>query len=550
MKVGVSWAGRGMYTALTAAQGKCREEQERVLREIVSYAKETVYGKEHAFSRIRSVADFQDAVPVNEYEALRPYIARHAQGEENVLFPGKPLFYATTSGTTSEPKRIPITRRYNDACYNGLTKLWLASMFDETPDFLNGCDLTMVGKTIEGYTEDGTSYGSLSGHMNAYMPEFLKRFRIIPQCVHDIDDYHAKYYTLLRLALEYEVRWIVAANPSSLLAIALFAEEMFDAIVEDIAKGTLRTDIDVAPAIRERVVARLRPNPRRAKRLASLARKHARLLPKHYWPTLRMINTWTLGNAGLYLARTEGFFPERTVVREFGYIATEARAGIILRNDQKASILPAHLLFFEFVHQDDIESAHPAYLLAHELDVGESYYIFITTQGGLYRYAMNDILRMEGRYGTFPMMRFIQKGKGVTSLTGEKVYEAQYIAAVADAANTLSCEVAFHVAFADITTSRYHVFVEFEGDVSDVVTHTFITHVDEALARMNIEYHAKRRSNRILLPYIYRLRPNAFEAYKREMLARGMREGQFKMTHLSDDNERMKLFKLLTQTRL
>ena len=152
-----------------------------MLRDILFYAKDTVFGKTHGFSKIKTPREFYRAVPINDYESLRPYVDRHAKGEPDVLFPGKPMFYATTSGTTASPKLIPITRKYHDECYNGLTKLWFRAMFQEMPGFLDGRDLTMVGKAVEGRTADGTTFGSFSGHMNAYTPEFVKRLRVIPR---------------------------------------------------------------------------------------------------------------------------------------------------------------------------------------------------------------------------------------------------------------------------------------------------------------------------------------------------------------------------------
>ncbi|MBN2530111.1 MAG: GH3 auxin-responsive promoter family protein [Deltaproteobacteria bacterium] len=545
MRLRIGMKGAAMLKRLNAESKDVKRAQANVLNDILSYAGDTIYGLEHGFSTVRSPAEFKDSVPVNTYEDLRPYVRRHEEGESNVLFPGKPMFYATTSGTTDAPKRIPITRKYHDECYNGLSNIWLHSMFQESPGFMNGYDISMVGKAIEGYTADGTSYGSFSGHMNAYMPEFIKRFRVIPFEIHDIDDYPSRYYALLRVGLTYPIRWIVAANPSTLLELHRASMMNIESIIKDIHDGTLKEHLNISAPIRARIEARLKPCPKRAKTLERLLDQWGNALrPRHYWPSLQMINTWKSGNAGVYLEQTADFYSPQTVIREFGYLATEARAGIVLNKNQETSILACHLLYFEFVDRDDLDNTHPTYLCAHELEKGREYAIYITTPSGLYRYNINDIVRVEDFHGTFPMVRFVQKGSGVTSMTGEKLYESQYLIAVNKSMHDLNIQPGFHLAFADIERSVYHCFVELEqrSIEQDKIIARLSADIDDTLQQMNPEYAAKRKSNRLGPLQVHSLQPNAFAAYKTEKLKQGHREGQFKMTHLQQDPSQMRLF--------
>jgi hypothetical protein len=545
MQLGIGMKGASMLKRLNVECKDVMRAQSNVLQDILTYAGDTVYGRAHGFSSIRSFEDFAASVPVNTYEDLRPYVARHENGEADVLFPGRPMFYATTSGTTDAPKRIPITRKYHDECYNGLSNIWLHSMFQESPGFMNGYDISMVGKAIEGYTADGTSYGSFSGHMNAYMPEFIKRFRVIPFEIHDIEDYPAKYYALLRMALVYPITWIVAANPSTLLELHRATMLNIGDIINDIHDGTLKDNLNISTPIRSKIEDRLTPNPKRARELERLVDQWGdKLRPRHYWPTLQMINTWKSGNAELYLNQAAQFYSPDTVIREFGYLATEARAGIVLTNNQETSILACHLLFFEFIDRDDLNNAHPTYLRAHELEKGREYAIYITTPSGLYRYDINDIVRVEDFHGTFPMIRFVQKGSGVTSMTGEKLYESQYLEAVNKSLDALNIQAGFHLAFADIERSMYQCFVELEEHNPEEgrIVSRLSASIDDSLQKMNPEYAAKRRSNRLGPLQVHSLRPNAFTAYKAEKLKQGQREGQFKITHLQQNPSQMRLF--------
>ena len=115
----LSMAGEVYYSQLRRASRHPRKAAEKGLRHILDYAKDSVFGKEHDFAYILEAKDdnelyrrYREKVPVCNYEDLRPYVERHKQGEENVLFPGKPVLYTTTSGTTSKPKWVPITPEY------------------------------------------------------------------------------------------------------------------------------------------------------------------------------------------------------------------------------------------------------------------------------------------------------------------------------------------------------------------------------------------------------------------------------------------------------
>ena len=529
--------------ALHIACTDVKRSQEQVLAGILSSAAHTVFGRMHGFSSMASPADFQSGVHANTWEDLRPFVDRHEQGEADVLFAGKPLFYATTSGTTGEPKRVPVTEAYRRDCYNGLSDVWLHSMFEDNPGFMNGFDLSMVGKTVEGRTQDGTAVGSLSGQLNGYMPALVKKFRIIPFAAFDIDHYPSKYYALLRIALACPLRWIVAPNPSTLLELARFGQARAEDLIRDIADGTLRDDLQISPDIRRAVERRLRRDRRRATALEKMAAGDDSFTPRGWWPTLQVVNTWKSGNAALYLRRARPLFPETTAFREFGYVATEARAGIVLRNDQEASILTGHLLFFEFVHASDLDSATRRFLLCHELQAGEQYGIFVTTPAGLYRYDMNDIVRVEGFWGTFPMVRFVQKGAGVTSLTGEKLTESQYLVAMEEALAAAGGTAAFHIAFADPAAGCYKVFAELDADGVD--RDALAAALDLRLCNLNPEYRAKRASNRLGTPSVVALPTGAFLQFKESRLARGAREGQFKLVHLQQDPAQQAIFESL-----
>ena len=119
-------------------------------------------------------------------------VERHKHGEENVLFPGKPMMYATTSGTTNSPKWIPVTETYYTNIFSKMTKLWLYSFMRQRPKVFWGICFSTVGKAIEGYAPDGTPCGSVSGVTQRDCPGFIKKLYFAPSDIFHIEDYAAR----------------------------------------------------------------------------------------------------------------------------------------------------------------------------------------------------------------------------------------------------------------------------------------------------------------------------------------------------------------------
>ena len=224
------------------------------LRGILNYAKDTEWGKQHNFAEILAaptdeelVARYQKNVPVTDYEVIRPLIERHKNGEENILFPGKPMMYATTSGTTGQPKWIPITNEYYQNIYNKMSKVWLYNFMLKKPHCFEGKTVSIVGKAIEGAAPDGTVYGSVSGVTQRDIPEFIRPINSAPAAVFEIENYTARYYAIMRIGIEQDVSIIVTANPSTIVEMQNNVNQFFDDYIDDIEKGTLSSKINIPP---------------------------------------------------------------------------------------------------------------------------------------------------------------------------------------------------------------------------------------------------------------------------------------------------------------
>ncbi len=539
---------------LRCAARNVDKAQDKTLRGILNYAKDTEYGKAHNFAEIlkaKTPAElfkaYEENVKINDYEDFRPLIDRHRHGETDILFPGKPKMYATTSGTTSEPKWIPITFKYFNDVYGRMNKMWLSSLIRCNRHAFAGGVVSIVGKAIEGYAPDGTVFGSVSGVSFTNCPDFVKVAYSSPAEVFEIKDYRARYYTIMRFGIEMNSTVLITANPSTIVEMQNNVNEFFDDYVKDIENGTLKEDLDIPANVRAALKSRMKKNPARAQELRELKEKYgAGLLPKHYWPDMAVVNTWHCGNTKIYLDKIKDSFPEHTKMPEFGYFASECRAGLVL-NEKDDTTLFAHMHYFEFIREEDLENPNPEYLSLGQLEKGKRYCMYVTTCSGLYRYNMNDLIEVTGFDGTIPTIQFIQKVNGIITLTGEKLHERQFIKAVHDAEASMNMKTKFFIGFADPEYSGYHFFYEFADQAtSQEQAEEFTRTVDANLKTINCEYQAKRDSFRVKDPITHRLEENAFEKFKAECIAEGARDGQFKlMLLLLKDQKRYPKFEKL-----
>jgi len=548
-------AGGIQTVRLRLASRRPRLASENTLRKILNISKNSDYGREHHFRQILAAPNsdeffslFQHLVPDNDFEALRPYVERHKNGERNVLFPGRPMMYATTSGTTAKPKWVPMTNKYLKDVYGKMSHVWMWNFIKHRKYALAGHIFPIVGKECEGYAPDGTLYGSVSGVLVRDIPRIIKRHYTAPASVMSIDDYTARNYTLMRLAIQYwDVTLWATANPSTILELQRSVDEHLDLMIDDIEKGTLSDKFNIAPEIREELRSYMRPNPSRAAELRQLRDEHnGRILPKDYWPYLQILSTWKCGNTKVYMEKyLDHFNFEQTFYQELGYIATECRFGFSL-DDTIESVMFPHLHYYEFVAEEELDSPHKHFLQIDQLEMGKRYCAYVTTYAGLFRYNMNDLIEVGGKFEKTPTIHMVSKVNGIVSLTGEKLYEPQFIDAVRQAEEKTGQKTKFFVGFADVEQSVYHFYFEFEDpETTQAAAEDFGKVVDELLCQINIEYASKRASFRLHEPVVHRLIDNAYSRFKAACLDEGMRDGQFKFNQLMQDESRRSKFQVL-----
>jgi hypothetical protein len=354
-----------------------------------------------------------------------------------------------------------------------------------------------------------------------------------------IEDYEAKYYTLLRLAAGQDISCIATVNPSTIVLLADRLARHTEAIIRDVRDGLLSPDFAVPAALRASL--HLRPDPERARRLERAAASGDGVLrPGLAWPRLAAIGCWKGGTVGAYLAKFETYFPQGPPIRDLGYYATELRGSVPLSDQGDAGVAAVTTNVLEFYPAGEDRTPQGRELLGVEqLEVGQRYFVYVTNASGLYRYDMNDIVEVAGHYQQTPLIRFIQKGKGVVSYTGEKLYEVQVIAAVEQALAALRGRYHFIAAVAELVDGaipRLVFLIEFDDQIADHDGSALVDRLDASLGDQNDEYQAKRKSLRYGSPIIRAVRFGEFDRYRRRMVETGQRaDGQFKVLRLTSD---------------
>jgi hypothetical protein len=335
---------------------------------------------------------------------------------------------------------------------------------------------------------------------------------------------------------------ILTPNPSTVILLAERMGQHTEEIIRDVRDGALSAAFNVAPEIRDELASVLKPDPERAAALEKAASNgDGVLLPKHVWPQQQLVACWKGGNVGVYLQKFDRYFRENLPVRDLGYYASEVRGSIVLDDAGPDGVLAIGTNVYEFFPADATNEPSGSELLrADQLEKGKRYFIYVTTSGGLYRYDMNDIIEVTGFYEGTPLIRFIQKGKGVVSFTGEKLYEAQVVAAVEAALVAHKGHYEFIAAVGELQDDqpRYSFLIEFDSPGAAREAEALLQGIETALCAQNAEYAAKRQSGRIQRPSLRVIKMGEFARYRQS----AKRDSQFKTVRLTSDAEFAKKF--------
>ncbi len=514
--------------------------QAELLRGILRRQAATAFGRDHHFQQVRTIADYRKHVPVAPYEYVEPYIERVKKGEIDALIADdKVLLFALTSGTTAARKLIPITARYL-ADYKRGWNMWGMRAYRDHRGrklFLRAI-VQMVGDPEEYLTEAGTPCGNLSGFTAVVQKRMIRWLYAVPAVSGKVKDARSRYYLALRCALPRSCALFLSANPSTLVMLGRTLDSEKERLIKDIHDGTLNAELDIPDFVRTAVAGRMKARPERARELSAIADKAGRLFPQDVWPPETiLIGTWTGGSMGPYLRQLPKYYGHPPV-RDLGLLASEGRMTIPFANDTPAGVLDIRSHYYEFIPESEVESPSPNVLGAHELVDGQSYFLVPTTQSGLYRYQISDLVRVRGFLGRTPMVEFLGKGHRFANLTGEKLSEHQVTQAVERATRSSNHAInSYSLAPVwDDAQPHYGLFIETPDAADAAGLQRFLTDLDRALGELNIEYAAKRESERLGPVRAFALPSGFWTAWDRERLTKtGGSPEQFKHPCLIGD---------------
>ena len=532
--------GRFLWRSFQRRTNRPEAAQQELLNRLLAANRDTAFGRCHGFSSMATTKDFQEGVPVGDYETYRPWIDQVIQGEHRVLTADQPYMFTLTSGTGGQPKLIPVNRSTKTNS-SRLSALWLYRALADHPQLLEGKALAVVSPAVEGHTATGIPFGSASGHIYQHASWYLRRRYAVPYDVFAIKDFEAKYYTIMRIAIEQNVSFIATPNPSTILRLVTTADHNREQIIRDIYDGTLSAKFDIETVIRQQLKSTLNPNVKRARELEAMLTSNESFAPRYYWPNLKLVGCWKGGSVGTTISRIEPWFRPGMPFRDIGYLSSEAQVTLPVQDAGSAGILALDSNFYEFIPEADIDSSNPTALTVGQLQAGESYYILITSPTGLYRYDINDVVKVSGYYQKTPILEFVRKGRDMVNLEGEKLHVGQLIQAVESAQRSTGVKVEYFRGVGNVGASRYDLKIELaEGSLNDELVKQLGREIDSRLAELNIEYDQKRRSGRLHAPHVQVMAKGWSSRRVKAKLDRGLRDVQFKdnLLGLPDEEDR------------
>ncbi|HUX02650.1 MAG TPA: GH3 auxin-responsive promoter family protein [Phycisphaerae bacterium] len=511
------------------------EVQARLLARLLEQAAETAFGRDFQLAGARTIQDLRAAMPIAGYERAEPYVQRVACGETEALFPRgtRVHMFALTSGTTGTPKMIPVT----DALlrdYRTGWQVWGVHALEDHYDAFGARILQIASRMDEQATPAGIPAGAMSGLMAHAQHPAVRWLYVSPPEACYADDTASKYYLACRLGLRHRRVMPITANPSTLLGLARAMDERKEDLLRDLADGTLANDVALDGARRRRIARRLKACPARARALEAVVRRTGRLYPKDAWK-VPLIGTWKGGTLSLYLREMAEYWGDAPA-RDIGLIASEGRFSVPLRTEGSEGILEVAGTFYEFVPEAQADAPAPDALLAHETEIGQRYFLVLTTASGLFRYWIGDLVEVVDRVGPAPVIRFLNRGEHVSNLTGEKITEFQVTSAANQALGRLGLAVRNYCLCPTWDAVPYYSLLVEESEVDAPRAGRLASEVDAALAALNMEYEGKRRSGRLGPVRVKTIPQGAWRAYDAQAIARRKaRVEQYKHKFLSND---------------
>lgn len=538
--------------AFRLARQNVADTQAGLLLHLLRRNAQTEWGHRYDFASIRSVADYQERVPLSTYGNYREAIEAIGVGQSQVLTYEPVLLLEPTSGSTAATKYIPYTRALK-AQFQRAIAPWMVNLFSHTPALFGGqayWSVTPVTRRNQctaggipiGFEEDSEYFGGWQRYL-------IQAVMAVPPLVRLIDDMEIfRYVTLLFLLRSRSLTFISVWNPTFLTLLVSLLPDWWPQLVADIAAGTLSPPGALATDLQQQLTALNRQDPRRAGEIRAIFKTEKDLVAIHtqLWPHLRLISCWADAQAALYTPELARLFPQAQIQGK-GLIATEGFVSLPLIG-QTGAALAVRSHFFEFLlegnGQQPTVNGLPSVAaatggqssmkpdLAHELEPGRQYSVVITTGGGLYRYRLHDLVEVTGYLGTCPLLRFVGKEASISDWFGEKLNERHVRQALAELFARHAIQPVFAMVAGDegevVNPGRfaYTLFIEAPGTGDETLTR--LGHELETALQENYHYRYCRELGQLGPLQLFRIEAGALAAYLSFCQRHGQRSGDIK----------------------
>jgi len=458
--------------------------QEKVFKKLIAQAKNTTFGKDHSFNTINNYKDFSKCVPIRDYEGLRPYIEQILQGKSDVLWEGKPLYFAKTSGTTSGAKYIPLTKAsmpfHIKAARNALL-MYIAET--GKANFINGKLIFLQGSPVID-DKNGIKTGRLSGIVAHYVPKYLQKNRMPSWETNCIDDWETKVDAIVAETIKEDMT-LISGIPS-------WVQMYFEKLTAKSGK----TISEIFPNFNLFVYGGVNFEPYRNKFEKMIGKK--------------------IDAIELYPA-SEGFFAFQDKQDEKGML--------LLLNDG---------IFYEFIKADAFFDENPTRITIGNVELNVNYVMIISTNAGLWAYNIGDTIQ----FTSLKPHRIIVSGriKHFISAFGEHVIVKEVEQALLNAVLGTDITVNEFTVAPQINPKQglpYHEwFIEFENE--PVNLDNFITKVDSSMQKQNSYYYDLIVGHILQSLKITKVKKDGFQNYMKSV---GKLGGQNKVPRLANDRK-------------
>ncbi len=502
--------------------------QESKLQQYLRDNYNTQFGSKYGFETISNVSQFQETVPLSTYDDYTTAIHSIAAGKNNILTRDKVLLFEPSSGSAGSTKLIPYTSLLKQEFHGGINA-WLWNLYSHYPAAKGRAYWSISPANtyspphpcaIPVGFEDDTDYlgtvGKIIGSaIQAVPPEVTK--------ISDISTF--RYVTLLSLLSHKELRLISVWNPTFLTLLMDSMLENWDDLLKDIACGTVGPPGECNEVSYNKMRRYLKPNPKRATEL-----KRTGPCPDSVWPSLGLISCWSDGPSQIHARHLQDTYFQNVTVQGKGLIGTEAFISFPLVGVEGA-VLSGHTHFFEFIPLvDETTPDTNGICLAHQLEIGQTYSVVVTTGGGVYRYQMQDSVKVVGYYKDLPCITFLGKLDNVSDMYGEKLHEQCIANALSEIFQQYSLNPRFYVVCPGKDMKKYVLYLEDSAATEDM-EEMLAVDIDNRF-RENFHYDYCRKLGQLQKLAVYATPPGAAEKFMTYQASLGRQLGNIKASVL------------------